>query len=768
MIEKTGDFKVFESMPGNSLILLPNKPTYTILAASNDFVNTTGISRNNLLHNSLFEIYSDHANEASATSISNLSASFKYVITHKKAHQLPIQPYQIQKVDGTFKEFYWHLSNSPVVDDNGELLYIIHSCKTVTEKTKPQQKEHLPKQNFEQFFNQSHVPFAVLKGKDFVFTFANPAYIQLLNGREIVGKPLHEAIPELEGQPFLKLLEKAFDEGVPHQFFEIEATALFDESNVATTKYFNLNYVPYKNEAGETEGILAMGYDVTEQVLMSKRETRERLNEQAYNLFMQAPVGICILKGENFVIELANEPVLQIWGKSASIIGKPVLEALPEIEGQGYVEILNEVKNTGQSFYANENVVFLDREGRNEKVYVNFVYQPYYENDGTIAGVLAIVNEVTEQVIARIKAEESEKRFRNLVEEAPVATTVFFGEEMIIQLANDTMLRTWGKDNSVIGKRLNEALPELKGQPFLDLLKKVYKTGITYTATEDRADLVVDGKLQSFYFNFTYKALRNVEGQIYGILNMAIDVTDLVVAKQKLQESEERLENRVATRTSDLQEVNEQLERTNKELEQFTYAASHDMQEPLRKVQIFTNFLLQRNADQLNEAGKNLLEKIVNSAGRMKNIIDDLLQYSHQTQEDQEFELTDLNKIVENIEADLELMIEQKNASIIKERLPVICVVAGQINQLFYNLFTNALKFAKTNTDVQITISAKELSKEEIAQVKQLKPDQSYVQISFVDNGIGFEQEYAEKIFNLFQRLHGRTEYDGTGIGLAL
>jgi len=181
-------------------------------------------------------------------------------------------------------------------------------------------------------------------------------------------------------------------------------------------------------------------------------------------------------------------------------------------------------------------------------------------------GVMAISNEVTEQVNARKQAEENEKNFSNLVMEADVATAIYFGPDMVLQMANETMIRVWGKDNSVIGKPVLEALPELKGQPFYEIFTQVYKTGQTYKATEDRADLVVDGKLQTFYFNFSYKALRNSSGEIYGILNMAVDVTEQVLSRRKLAESEEKLIRAVDERTHALKEPNENLIYSNHEL----------------------------------------------------------------------------------------------------------------------------------------------------------------------------------------------------------
>lgn len=272
--------------------------------------------------------------------------------------------------------------------------------------------------NFKYFLNQAHSPFAILTGRNFLFTFANEAYVQLMNGRQLVGKTLEEAIPELKGQAFMSLLENVFDTSVPHHSPEIEATALFSGDAEPTTRYFNLTYTPYKNTTGVTEGILASGFDVTVQVELREKEKAQILNEQAYNLFMQAPVGFSLVTGNNHVLKLANEPGLKLAGKGPEIIGKTVSEILPGIESQGYIDLLNRVKQTGEFINLKESPVTLMKNGLEETMYVNLVYQPYYEGDD-IAGVLSISTDVTELVLAKREAEELRERFENMANNIP-------------------------------------------------------------------------------------------------------------------------------------------------------------------------------------------------------------------------------------------------------------------------------------------------------------------------------------------------------------
>jgi two-component system CheB/CheR fusion protein len=245
------------------------------------------------------------------------------------------------------------------------------------------------------------------------------------------------------------------------------------------------------------------------------------------------------------------------------------------------------------------------------------------------------------------------------------------------------------------------------------------------------------------------------DGTFIGFIGSCIDVTD-----NKMMA--EALEKEVELRTVELKQVNQQLLRYNEELEQFAYAASHDLQEPLRKIQTFAGMLVERNYEELNDAGKNYLSKIIKSTERMSGIINDLLSYSRQSRIDEMFVETDLNIIVENVLSDLELMIQQKGAQVICDVLPNIKAIPSQMNRLFYNLINNSLKFSKPDTPPKIYIS-----------VKQYMPDENgkhpyFIEFIIRDNGIGFEQKYADRIFQLFQRLNDKHSYNGNGIGLAL
>ncbi len=216
-----------------------------------------------------------------------------------------------------------------------------------------------------------------------------------------------------------------------------------------------------------------------------------------------------------------------------------------------------------------------------------------------------------------------------------------------------------------------------------------------------------------------------------------------------------------------LEDKNKELERSNVELASFSYSASHDLQEPLRKIQAFAGRILQQEKQNFSENSIVYFKSITSAAARMQNLIDALLSYSHINTIEKIFIPTSLTNVIEETKEDLQELIEQNNAVIESSALPIVNIIPLQFKQLFTNIISNAIKYRKENTNPCIKINAVKVHASELEAEVDLKADKFW-KISIADNGIGFEPQYATKIFELFQRLHGKNKYSGTGIGLAI
>lgn len=523
--------------------------------------------------------------------------------------------------------------------------------------------------------------------------------------------------------------------------------------------YWTFGYSPIRSENGNIDGVLVVCTETTEKIKNLKN--LELANQQFKNYVMQAPVAIAVFRGKELIADIANNAYLPLVGKSRDeFVGKPLFETLPETK-EILEPIISQVISTGTAFSANEFELVLKRNNKSDVCYFNYVYEPIRNAEMEIDGFMVVAHEVTEQVVARKKIIETETSFRHTILKAPVAMCVFTGPDHVVEVANDLMVELWGKPSAdVIGKPIFEGLPEAINQGFEEILDNVFNTGETCSAEGVPIRLPRNGSIETVYVNFVYAASREADGTISRILAIAVDVTAQVLAHQQI-------EKEVKKRTFELAEANNSLRRSNEELEQFAYIASHDLQEPARKISTFSQ-MLEHSLGEMSEQSKSYLSKIDTAAARMISLIRNVLAYSELGKGGQGFEKVDLKTVAENISTDYELLIEQKGAQIEYFGLPVIEAIPVQMSQLFSNIVSNSLKFTSTAEKPYVTISAAILSKEEMKQHAMLIDDNIYYNIEFKDNGIGVKAEDAKRIFNIFQRLHAKNEYAGTGIGLAM
>jgi signal transduction histidine kinase len=323
-------------------------------------------------------------------------------------------------------------------------------------------------------------------------------------------------------------------------------------------------------------------------------------------------------------------------------------------------------------------------------------------------------------------------------------------------------------------------------------LMEEIRTDIEHLESQERLDLAQRSRESATSY---WTALGT--GLVTSVLALALAVVGFVVVSrdlekrqqlsEALQKSNERLEERVHARTMEIEASNnalrdeisvrvkaeqvamlaaQELQRSNRELEQFASVASHDLQEPLRKIQAFGDRLNSLCGAQLGERGGDYLQRILSSAGRMRKLIDDLLTYSRVSSRAQPFSAVDLNEVVEGVVSDLEARLQDVDGKLEIGKLPHLEAEPSQMRQLFQNLIGNGLKFHRAGVAPVVRINSQNIVPP--ATGNGDGHPGMYCEIVVQDNGIGFEQEYADRIFELFQRLHGRDEYQGTGMGLAI
>jgi PAS domain S-box-containing protein len=376
-------------------------------------------------------------------------------------------------------------------------------------------------------------------------------YIQIYNDgyRPILGTTKHpEALGQNSWNTFSEvwdILKPMFDEVMNGKVTRITDFYLqLNRNGYPEDCYFDFSHSPILQENGTIGGFLVTVIETTEKKV--KTDNLKLSNTLYFKNIMQAPIAMCFFRGENYIVDIANEFMLDIWGKTADqVLNKPIFEGLKEAKDQGLEELINNVYQTGESFTAYERPVSLTRKGKLQTIYLNFVYQAFKEEDGTISGVVAIASDVSNQVLSRLKAQESDQKIRSIVENASFPIALYKGKDMLIEFANDALKQAWGKGNDVVGKHFKDVMPEMKSQQINDQLEAVFKSGQAFHAKNREVQVAINGKLETFFYNYSYSPIFNTDGSVYGIMNTSTNVTDLNVAKKKAEEGDKRFRNTV-------------------------------------------------------------------------------------------------------------------------------------------------------------------------------------------------------------------------------
>ncbi|MDR6514801.1 PAS domain S-box protein [Chryseobacterium camelliae] len=480
-------------------------------------------------------------------------------------------------------------------------------------------------------------PVAVYTGEEIRIELANPAMLAAWGkSGSVVGLTLSEALPEISNQPFVGMLQEVWNTGVDNIGKAIAAELIVDGK--LQLYYFDYSYIAVKDAQGTVYAIYHTAKDVTQEVLDQKelqvaREREELLErEQAMNeelaaaneelhatneelyitqeslnalnqeletrvamrtealshsesrlryLLSDAPVAIAVFQGRELIIESANKEVLKAWGKSEDIIGLPLHIAVPELIGQEFLQILDNVYASGEAYYGNEMKALLEQQGKIEEVYFNFVYKSLRDDSEKVNGIMITASIVTEQVLSRNKIQllneellaineelnksqelllasnldlkASENRLTDILSNLHAPVVVLTGSEHIVSTVNQALLKFWNRTKEeVLNRPMLEVFPELKNQVFPSLWKEVLEKGSMLQKREQKVIFKnkVTGEDRVVYVDYFYQPMTDLSGSIIAVLATVLDVTEKVRSRKIVEEAEAKL--RLAIESSEL------------------------------------------------------------------------------------------------------------------------------------------------------------------------------------------------------------------------
>jgi len=868
------DLRLFACMPGNTALLLPDAPKFTIVAATEGYYRALGRTPEALAGKGVFEAFPAGPEQPDLSGEKRARASLAQAIASKETFYLPYNRYDVAGPDGRFEEKYWSITNKPFLGKQGEVLYILHTIEDVTGKVQSLQREQQIR-DIEKSYNlfmQAPVIIGIVKGEDYVIELANENLLEVW-GRtaEVIGKPLTEAIPELKDQGFTELLDQVRLTGNPYYAFERPITLV--RGGQEQVLYFNFVYKPYYEGGNKTAaGVFSVGLDVTEQVmakLKSEAANKElqfvtdtvpqlvwSTEPDGYSSFFNKGwlqyTGLAFedLKGDGWVNTLHpddRERTFNAWRAAVATGGSYDVEyrlrrydgsyrwfvargvAMKDADGNilkwyGTSTDIHEQKLATDALRKSDERFALVAKATQDAIWDwNLITNEIWWNEGfktlfgysdediepgieswynrvhpddkerTVGGIHRVIDAGGRQWSDEYRFRKKDGSYaivydrgyalhdehgtpyrmlgsmQDVTERRKFEEQLTEREERFRTLANSIAQLAWIADAAGEIYWYNQRFYDYAGiapgqtgqQSWEDLLHPDYAAMTAETiqrgwANREPWELTIplrggDGHYR--WFLSRVFPLKDNEGNVVQWIGTGTDITE-----QK--EAAAILEEKVKERTREL-------ELRNQELEQFSYVSHHDLQEPLRKILIFTDMVKTEAAERLSPAGQKRLDKVIDAAQRMSSALRDVLNLAHLSREEQ-FEVVNLNDILRAVLADLELLIQEKGARISSDKLPVISAIPQQMHQLFYNLVNNALKFSRPDVPPEIAVRCHIPGLDELRDQPELDIRKPYYRISVSDNGIGFNSDAAGKIFVMFQRLHSKESYAGTGIGLAL
>lgn len=565
---------------------------------------------------------------------------------------------------------------------------------------------------------------------------SDPVYFKDIKGRLILCNQAFEKLfcksaPELLGKSEWELLASGME--ASDSLVMETRVGLRTEESISTPdgrRTFISNRVPVRDEDGIIIGVLTILHDITERIIA---EGKLRQNEKELNeLIRFAPIAIYEIDFISRKFTNVNESMVRLSGYSRNeLLSMDVLEILEEDSRNRFLSRIAKMTR-GEDQPGSIIYKVRKKDGSVIDVLLNIKFR--LNETGIPVGATAIGQDITET----IKVEEEREKLLSVLEETRAKL------DMALESGN---IGIWSydhkKDEVIVDHRIEKMLGleghyEKSPKTFIDLINEddfEHALLIVRESVKNNSlfETIFRTKNAEKYLSLKGRLTQDEHGRISGITGVCFDVTELKKGTEKL-----------------ISKMNEELLRSNRELQSFAYIASHDLQEPLRMVTNFTQLLDRQYGDKLDETAKEYIRYAVDGGKRMYNLLNDLLAYSRLNTRGKEFRRVSLDDVLNNVLKNLSLVIKERKAIITAKHLPYVNADFSQMIILFQNLISNSIKFSNENPVIHISY----------------KSEENFYVISVSDKGTGIEQQYFEKIFRIFQRLN--IEKEGTGVGLAL
>ncbi|MDF9797269.1 PAS domain S-box-containing protein [Catalinimonas alkaloidigena] len=765
------ELKVFETVPDLYLILSPD---LHILTASNAYLSATLTLRQEIVGRHLFEVFPDNPETPEANSVKNLYASLIEVLTKMQTHQMKLQRYDVPRpsaLGGGFEEKYWKPTNTPVLDELGEVRYIIHKVSDVTKQISDhrhiqdltdREQAALAEADWQQkrlidFFMQAPVAIGIFEGKEHVIGLANPLMCKILgrDSNDLLGKPFFNAMPELKGQGFDAILSQVYNTGKPFEFEESPATFLMHNGKLEEGFYHTV-YQPLMNVQGEITGIINIVTDVSEQVKARKKleesENRfrtllESIPQMAWTNLPDGSVNFYNKRCHEYTGLSFNE--IYGWGWQPLVHPDDLDKSL--IAYKGALE-------TGNEFIIENR---LKRHDGHYRWHLNRSI-PIQNETGEVILCVGTSTDIHEQKLLTQQLLESEQYFRMMADNVPAMIWVTDPDGQCTYLNKQWYDFTGQTEEIGLGlgwlKAVHPDDTSNTANIFLNANAKQIPFDLTYRLKSESGDYrwAIDVGLPKF----------DAEGKFEGFVGAVYDIHERKLAEERLHQMSQELvatndkliaaNEQIQASNEDLAHTNQQLSYINADMDNFIYTASHDLRAPITNIEGLMDTLMSTLSDESRQSPmiNKLSGMITSSIERFKNTLNDLTEITKVQREGKVEDLVEINltKVISEVQLDLSQQIEEAEAQFdlnLKNYTP-IRFSPKNARSIVYNLISNAIKYRSPQRQVLIRISC--------------SIEDNYLVLSVSDNGLGMDLSDESKIFAMFKRLHDHV--DGTGIGL--